>query len=252
MAHSSTHVQNMLDKQELDNFVYWSSKCLMEDEIDVARYFERFQTLSDPLLFYQCMSKRECDMLFWKGFHVNNRTALLPYLLDKCPNQQPGATLSFRELFDLAYPFLACKRLTTEAEAKAKAETEAVWQVVPLMRNVQNENLSIHDEAYSALYRQCIHIIPELAEVLPKPELSHEPVQNAPVQSTSHNCQAPSAPSSPARTPSSPIPELLTSPTDLVTSALDAPVDPSPAPPPASDFIDHTPSTTPPSLPTWS
>ena len=224
----------------------------MEDEIDVAHYFKRFRTLSDPLLFYRCMSKRECDMLFWKGFHVNNRAALLPYLLDKRPNQQPGATLSFRELFDLAYPFLTRKRLAMEAKAKAKAETEAIRQVVPLMRNVQNENLSIHNEAYSALYRQCIHIIPELAEVLPKPESSHKPMRNAPVQSTSRNCQAPSAPSSPTHTPLSPIPELLTSPTDLVTSALDAPVDPSPVPPPASDFVDHAPSTTPPSPPTWS
>jgi len=64
-------------------------------------------------------------MLFWKGFHVNNHTALLPYLLDKHPNQRPGVTLSFQELFDLAYPFFARRRLAAEAKAKAKVESGA-------------------------------------------------------------------------------------------------------------------------------
>ena len=96
------------------------------------------------------------------------------------------------------------------------------------MRSMWHENLSIHNEDYDALYRQCTHIIPELADILPKPEASSELVQDAPPQRSPHDCQAPPAPLSPARSPSPPIPEILTSPTDPTASALAAPVDPLP------------------------
>jgi len=71
------------------------------------------------------MSIRECNALFWQGLHSDDRSALHPYLLNKHPNQQPGATLNFQELFELAYPFIAHKRLAAEAKASAKAEAEA-------------------------------------------------------------------------------------------------------------------------------
>ena len=96
------------------------------------------------------------------------------------------------------------------------------------MRNVQNKNLSIRDKDYDALYRQCTHIIPELADILPKLESSSELVQDAPLQRSPRNCQAPPALSSPARSPSPPVPEILISPTDPAASALAAPVNPSP------------------------
>jgi hypothetical protein len=50
---------------------------------------------------------------------------LYPYLLNMHPNQQPGARLSFQDLFNLAFPFLAHRRLAAEAEASAKAEARA-------------------------------------------------------------------------------------------------------------------------------
>jgi len=71
------------------------------------------------------MSIRECNALFWQGLHSDDRSVLHPYLLNKHPNQQPGATLNFQELFELAYPFIAHKRLAAEAKASAKAEAEA-------------------------------------------------------------------------------------------------------------------------------
>ena len=129
-------------KQELFNFVDWSSKLPMEDEEDFADYFEHFRSLGDCLLFFRAISKWECNKLFWQGLHPKDRTALYPYILDKHPNQQPGANLSFQDLFDLVYPFLARRRLTAEAEARAQAEAEAetaqqreaAQQVAQLMR----------------------------------------------------------------------------------------------------------------------
>jgi len=184
------HVQTQLIKFKLDSIVEWTSIWPMRDEEALTQYFKRFQPLADHLVTLHAMSIRECNALFWQGLHSDNCSTLHPYLLDKCPNQQPGATLNFQELFELAYPFITCKRLTAEAEAKAKAEAEAkiaqqrdaIQQVVQLMRNVQNKNLSFHDRAYDTLYRQCTHIIPELADMLPKPEASSKIVQDAPLQ----------------------------------------------------------------------
>jgi hypothetical protein len=59
------------------------------------------------------------------GLHPKDCSALYPYILNKHPNQQPGANLSFQDLFDLVYPFLTHMRLAAEAEAKAKAEAKA-------------------------------------------------------------------------------------------------------------------------------
>jgi hypothetical protein len=42
MAHSIIHEQMQPVKQELYNFVNWSSKLPREDEEDFASYFERF------------------------------------------------------------------------------------------------------------------------------------------------------------------------------------------------------------------
>jgi hypothetical protein len=121
----SIHEQMQPVKQELYNFVNWSSKLPMKDEEEFASYFERFRSLGDHLLFFRAISKWECNMLFWQGLHPNDRSSLHPYLLDKHPNQQPGVSLGFQDLFDLAYPFLARRRLAAEAEARAKAEAEA-------------------------------------------------------------------------------------------------------------------------------
>jgi len=90
MAYSSTTTRSRFNRQELYNYVNWSSNFPMEDEDDLASYFERFQTLSDPLLFFRYLSKKECNKLFWQGFHPDDYTTLFPYLIDKCPNQLPG------------------------------------------------------------------------------------------------------------------------------------------------------------------
>jgi len=85
------------------------------------RYFAHFWILSSPLLSSSYVSDTECNKLFWQGFHPNNRAMLLPYLVNKCPNQQPGADLNFKELFSLAHIFISHRR----PAARAKAEAEA-------------------------------------------------------------------------------------------------------------------------------
>ena len=155
--------------------------------------------------------------------------------------------LSFQDLFDLTYPFLAYRRLAAEAEARAQAEAEAktarqreaVQQVIQLMKRVGSEISSTHNEAYDNLYWHCICIIPELAKVLPKPEPSLEPMPDAPSQRKSHSHHALPTPLPSACTALPPM-------TDFIASVLDVPVEPPPMPATALDLI--APLTTSPSL----
>ena len=73
--------------------------------------------LSEPLLFFRDISRRECDQLFWQGLHPDDRSMLSPHLFKKCPNQSPGANFDFQELFHLAYAVFTHRRLAAEAEA---------------------------------------------------------------------------------------------------------------------------------------
>ena len=61
-SHRST--QRSTDKQGLYEFIDWSSKQLIEDEDDVSRYFEHFQTLSKPLIYFGFISRSEYNQLF--------------------------------------------------------------------------------------------------------------------------------------------------------------------------------------------
>jgi hypothetical protein len=98
------------------------------------------------------------------------------------------------------------------------------------MRHMGSKISSTHDKAYDTLYRQYIHIIPELADVFPKPEPFPEPVQDAPLQRTPHSCHVLPTPSPSTCVALPPLP-------DLVASTLTAPIELPPAPVPALDLI---------------
>src|SRR5712691_1978465 len=120
MSYSRRSTRRSTDKRRLYEFIDRSSRRLIEDEDDVSRYFERFQTLSDPLTYFGFISKSECNQLFWQGFHPNDRAMLLPYLVGRCSTQQPGANFNFQELFDQVYAIFSQWRLEDE-EAEAEA-----------------------------------------------------------------------------------------------------------------------------------
>jgi len=150
------------------------------------------------------MSKRECNELFWQGFHPDDQVIHFPYLLDDRPNQLPGENLHFRELFDLAHPFFSRRRLTAEVEAQAKAKAKAKGEAFVVRERIieqADENrelesmircirkLSTHDRAYATLYRKCAYIRPSAVERLPRPESEPEPAQDVPPQRTPHSHQ---------------------------------------------------------------
>ena len=120
MSYSSTRTQSRFSRQKLQDLVDWSAKHLMKDKDDVAEYFERFQSLSDRLIYFQLMTKRECNELFWKGFHCDDRAMLYPHIVDRRSSRRPGSEFNFRELFDKIYDIFYQWRLEDEA-----AEAEA-------------------------------------------------------------------------------------------------------------------------------
>jgi hypothetical protein len=92
----------------------------MEDEDDVAEYFERFRSLSKPVLYLYGTSGRECNELFWQGFHPDDRAMLFPHIVDRRPFRKPGPDFDFRELFEKVHDIFYQWRLEDEdAEAEA-------------------------------------------------------------------------------------------------------------------------------------
>jgi len=118
----------------------------MEDEDDLASYYKCFLDLTEPLLFFRYLSKRESNELFWQGFHPNDRAMLFPYLIDKRPNQRPGANLNFKELFNLAHPIFSHRRLAAEAARQTKLaweeENRELKRMITSMHRLSIYNLS--------------------------------------------------------------------------------------------------------------
>ena len=100
MSYGRRTARNGSDKQKLYDYVNWSAKHLMEDEDDVAEYFEHFQALSKPVLYCYGISGRECNELFWQGFHPDDHAILYPHIVNSCPFWKPGPDFDFRKLFD--------------------------------------------------------------------------------------------------------------------------------------------------------
>ena len=212
-------------RRQLYELVVNSANWLMEDEDELDQYFEAFKAISRPLVDSNVISRTDRNRMFWRGFHPDDRAALSPYLIDQ-HHICPGADFNFRDLHSLAYNFFAHRRLAAEAEAETRQRVDQVDQLMTRAR-AENETLNTHDEAYDTLYRQCVRIIPELANELPKPEPLPKPMQDVPPHS------APATPSPAPAAPNShcPSPAPRRSPTSTDHQALPSPPYAVPPPP---------------------
>jgi len=95
----------------------------MEDEDNITDYFDDFRTLADPLVSSCRMSRRECNKLFWQGFHADDRAMLYPRLIGRHPFQKPGADFDYQELFNRIHTIFAQWRREDKA-AEAEAERQ--------------------------------------------------------------------------------------------------------------------------------
>ena len=190
-GNSSTTTRSRVSKQELHDLIDWSSTRPMEDEDDVADYFDDFRTLADPLVSSCRMSRRECNKLFWQGFHADDRTMLYPRLIGRHPFQKPGADFDYQELFDRVHAILSKWRLKDEAEAEAERQRklEEDQELKQLILGMWDH--SPYDPTYAVLYRQCAQRFPTALGGVPKLKSLPKPTQDAPSQRTLHNRQAP-------------------------------------------------------------
>ena len=91
----------------------------MEYEDDITDYFDDFWSLADPLVSSCCMSRRECNKLFWQGFHADDCAMLYPHLVGRHSFQKPGADFDYQELFNQIHAIFSQWRLEDEdAEAE--------------------------------------------------------------------------------------------------------------------------------------
>ena len=89
-------------------------KLYMKGEDDVYRYYQQFQMLSLRLLDLRRLSEEERDMMFWLGFHPEDRATLFHCLHCRHPNQAAGEPFEYKEVYKLArnvfsgprFPFL--------------------------------------------------------------------------------------------------------------------------------------------------
>jgi len=69
------------DKQNLQDFIDWSSKWPMKGKNNAAKYFKDLWFLSGPLLAFDYLSEREFQELFLQGFHPSDWPKLTPDLI---------------------------------------------------------------------------------------------------------------------------------------------------------------------------
>jgi len=89
-------------------------KLYMKGEDDVYRYYQQFQMLSLQFLDLRRLSEEERDMMFWLGFHPEDRATLFHCLHCRHPNQPGGVPFEYKEVYKLArnvfsgprFPFL--------------------------------------------------------------------------------------------------------------------------------------------------
>ena len=60
-------------RQNLQDFIDWSSKRPMKGKNDAAEYFEDLWSLSGPLLAFDYLSERVFQELFLQGFHPSDQ-----------------------------------------------------------------------------------------------------------------------------------------------------------------------------------
>ena len=89
-------------KKNIFDYVRWSAEQAFSNEDDVIKHYDRFLDLAEPLLDSQQLDDKECDILFWYGFHPEDRAMLLYQLLAKRRNPRSETYFPFPQVFRTA------------------------------------------------------------------------------------------------------------------------------------------------------
>jgi hypothetical protein len=75
----------------------------MGDETDVINYQQQFNTQSKVLLNSDRMTERECNAIFWQGFHPDNQQALREHLIAMHPSKPTGEAFDLKDIFNITW-----------------------------------------------------------------------------------------------------------------------------------------------------
>ncbi|KAH9169821.1 hypothetical protein EDB89DRAFT_2193605 [Lactarius sanguifluus] len=101
-AHARTR-----DLQELSNLVQRSSKTRIVQEEEVHQYYQEFIALSQNLVRFCWLTEDYRDVMFWCGFHPDDRVLFFPLLEVKCPFQPEELPFNYEDVFEVACIVLA-------------------------------------------------------------------------------------------------------------------------------------------------
>jgi hypothetical protein len=71
----------------------------MSEESEVAKYYNWFLELAKPLFNLHVLEDKECNTLFWCGFHPDNHAMLL-YHVSEYPCLQPRVYYYLQEVYN--------------------------------------------------------------------------------------------------------------------------------------------------------
>jgi hypothetical protein len=90
---SRTSLHHHAMREDLYNFVQYSSERPKPCEAEVLQYYRQFLHLSNPLVHAHCLTDKQRDTEFWYGFHPDDCAELLLHLRRQFP-WWPRGTLS--------------------------------------------------------------------------------------------------------------------------------------------------------------
>jgi hypothetical protein len=78
MPHNSQPTPSKHAKKNVFNYTLWSmEQPLMSKQTEVTEHYNEFMELAKPLFTLYLLENKECDMLFWHGFHPDNHLLFL-------------------------------------------------------------------------------------------------------------------------------------------------------------------------------
>jgi hypothetical protein len=90
-------------RKNVFNYVLWSMALPMSEESEVIKYYNQFLDFAEPLLDACILEDKECEELFWYGFHLDDRQLLLQQLFLKFPDQPLATYFHLQRVFPMAH-----------------------------------------------------------------------------------------------------------------------------------------------------
>ncbi|KAH9008493.1 hypothetical protein EDB83DRAFT_2531775 [Lactarius deliciosus] len=93
--------------RELFNFIKCSSITHISQEKEVHQYYQEFIALSQSLVTLCWLTEDYRNVMFWCGFHPDDRVLFFPLLEVRCPFQPEELAFNYEDVFEVACIVLA-------------------------------------------------------------------------------------------------------------------------------------------------